>query len=649
MLEKIKKGIENISDIKIAVLSVLLPISLMILWQLNNAGLPLGDAGDFLGASGSISNHFHNGQIAEGIYQLFAGKPWRPVSFHLILFPFMLISKNNILFSAACVHILCLSLIIIYAYYIFRILSESKISCFLSAISIGLLSGSFFPGGSFLFAEVGLTPAVLATIYHLYASKFMTLKKHSIYALIAMLCAFTLRPIEAISHLLPVLIFFFYSGYKKNIFSRNIIFAVLKIFFITMLILSLRGLDFGADHRILDLDKEKAADLYMTLFYSLLLFVIIIFSPVILSKIKFFYNYVKESKKTSNTYVIKIFTVFSLIIFLWYIDSWRDLYSWIYRTQFGDIAAATNINNNFFNLPNSFNDVFSRFYTQIQHAGLLPFLIIFLFSTVSLVNKYFLKIKIDKDIFVYFASAIILPVIPVLITISNTPRKFAVAYIILLIIGIMFILCFKNIKKYFLITLIFLISTQTISVYNVSLSNDYEYSNIISGTLKKPRHDNTEKQIIELIYNNSKDYNFKDVDLAFLYPGIESDIFTASLINSLIVDKTYITSLPLIFNEYSRKWLVNRINSVPAIFLINPYGSMEISDEYAKKFSDDFKKSKFDQDKFYSDLMYLYFSGKINNEFGYKNIECINLKARTKNYEGCLLINTNHVKLNNEN
>jgi len=288
----------------------------------------------------------------------------------------------------------------------------------------------------------------------------------------------------------------------------------------------------------------------MTLFYSLLLFVIIIFSPVILSKIKFFYNYVKESKKTSNTYVIKIFTVFSLIIFLWYIDSWRDLYSWIYRTQFGDIAAATNINNNFFNLPDSFNDVFSRFYTQIQHAGLLPFLIICIFSTVSLINKYFLKIKIDKDIFVYLASAIILPVIPVLITISNTPRKFAVAYIILLIIGIMFILCFKNIKKYFLITLIFLISTQTISVYNVSLSKDYEYSNIISGTLKKPRHDNTEKQIIELIYNNSKDYNFKDVDLAFLYPGIESDIFTASLINSLIIDKTYITSLPLIFNEY---------------------------------------------------------------------------------------------------
>ena len=649
MWVKIKKIIINPTDIKIAILSTLLPVSLMILWQLNNLGLPLGDAGDFLGASGSISNHFHNGEIIEGFYQLFAGKPWRPVSFHLIVFPFMLISKNNILFSAACVHILCLSLIVIYSYYIFRIISNSKTSCFLSAISIGLLSGSFFPGGEFLFAEVGLTPAVLATIYHLYASKFMTLKKHSIYALVAMLFAFTFRPIEAITHLAPVLIFFFYAGYKKNIFSSNIILSVLKIFFITMLILSLKGLDFGADHRILDLDENKASELYMSLFYTLLLFIIIIFSPVILSKLKIFYNYVKESNKKTNTYVIKIFTLFSFIIFIWFIDSWRDLYSWVYRTQFGDIAAATNINSNFFDIPNSFNEVLARLYTQIQHAGLLPFIFISVFSLGSLISNFFLKIKIDKGIFIYLISAVVLPIIPVLMTISNTPRKFAIAYILILIIGIIYILCFKDIKKYFLAALVFLITFQTVSVYSISLSKNYEYSYFISGALKKPRHDDTEKQIIELIYRNSKNFNFKNVDLAFLYPGIESDIFTTSLINSLIIEKSYMTTLPVIFHEYSREWLFNRINNTHSIFLINPYGSMDISDEYAEKFSKSFNESKYEQDKFYSDLMFLYFSEKINIQFGYENIECIKLKARTKQYEGCLLINTNHVKSNNEN
>ena len=59
------------------------------------------------------------------------------------------------------------------------------------------------------------------------------------------------------------------------------------------------------------------------------------------------------------------------------------------------------------------------------------------------------------------------------------------------------------------------------------------------------------------------------------------------------------------------------------------------------------KKKKFEQDKFYNDLMYLYFSGKIFNDFNYQNVECINLNTVSKTYEGCLLINSNHVKSNN--
>lgn len=644
----LKKIIENTSDIKISILSALLPISLMLLWQINNLGLPTADAGDFLSTAGSISNHFHNGQIIEGIFKLFTEKPWRPVSFHLILFPFMLISKNNILFSAACVHILCLSLITIYAYFIFRIICESKISCSLSAISIGLLSGSFFPGQSFAFAEVAQTPAILASVYHLYASKFMTSKKHSIYALISMFLAITLRPVESILHLFPVLIYYFYKGYKKKIFSKNIILSIFKIIFITILFLSFRGLDFGPDQRIVDLDIHGyASDIYMALFYSILFLTIILFFPNILCKIKNFFSYFKTSKANNNTHAIKIFIIFSILIFLWYIDSWRDLYSWVYRTQFGDIAKATNVNNNFFIIPSSLNAFFINFYSQIQYSGLLPFLIIFSFLPISIINNYFKKIKTNNNIFIYCICAIIFPIIPILFTISNTPRKFAAIFIIIIISGIILILCCRNIKKYFIVAIIFLISAQTISIYNVSLSNDFKYSYIISGALKKPSHDNTERQIIDVIYKNSKNYNFENVDLAFLYHSIDSDIFTTNLINGLITNKTYITNIPLIFDNYSRAWLVERINNVHSIFIINPYGSMKLSNKYAELFKSKFEEEKFEQDKFYNDLMYLYFSGKIFNDFNYQNVECINLNTVSKTYEGCLLINSNHVKSNN--
>ena len=80
----------------------------------------------------------------------------------------------------------------------------------------------FFPGGdSFLFAETALTPAVIGVIYHLYKSNFMISKRHSFYALIAMLIAFTVRPIEALPHLGPVLIYFFTLDTRTKFFLKN--------------------------------------------------------------------------------------------------------------------------------------------------------------------------------------------------------------------------------------------------------------------------------------------------------------------------------------------------------------------------------------------------------------------------------------------
>ena len=223
MLINIKNNIQSMSDKKLALLASILPISLMIFWHYSNAGLPFADANDFIGASGAIVNHFYNGDFLKGFYELYSGKPWRPVSFYLLLFPFMLISGNNILFTGACVHIICLFFIIIYSYHLLRCITDCKSSSFIGASLIGLLSGSFFPGGdSFLFAETALTPAVIGVIYHLYKSNFMISKRHSFYALIAMLIAFTVRPIEALLHLGPVLIYFFFTlDTRTKFFLKN--------------------------------------------------------------------------------------------------------------------------------------------------------------------------------------------------------------------------------------------------------------------------------------------------------------------------------------------------------------------------------------------------------------------------------------------
>ena len=93
------KIIEKLSDVRVALIATIIPLTLMILWHMNNVGLPVADANDFLYAASNLVNYLYDGNIERFFYALYAEKPWRPVTFHLFLFPLMMISDNNILFT----------------------------------------------------------------------------------------------------------------------------------------------------------------------------------------------------------------------------------------------------------------------------------------------------------------------------------------------------------------------------------------------------------------------------------------------------------------------------------------------------------------------------------------------------------------------
>lgn len=644
----IKNNIQDISDKKLALFASILPISLMIFWHYSNVGLPFADANDFIGAAGAIVNHFYNGDFLKGLYELYSGKPWRPVSFYLLLFPFMLISGNNILFTGACVHILCLFFIVIYSYHLLRCVTDCKSSSFIGASLVGLLSGSFFPAGdSYLFAETALTPAVIGVIYHLYKSNFMTSKRHSFFALVAMLIAFTVRPIEALIHLLPVFIYFFYSGYNKNVFSKKLILNTLQILILSIFLLSLKGLDIGVDHRISKIDEFQAAELYKTFFKFLLVALFVLAIPLIYSLGRKFIFYLRLSKDKSGSYILIVFSLFSFFILFWFADAWRDLYSWIYRTQLGDVARVTNLENSFLKLPNSTAELFSRFYFQINHAGLIPFVVTLISALVVLTHNIKNRIKLNNRLYIYIFYGLIIPIIPVMISISNTPRKFQLSYILIIIFLIAYSYSVKKITKFIVIFYLITISFQSASIYNITKLNKTSYSKYVSGNFLEPRKESFEPKIIEIINRNSRAYNYERVDLAFMYPGIDYDIFTANMQSALIPKKTFYTALPLIFEDYETKWLVNRLKKTHAVFLINPYGSMKISEKFSNFFKNEFKNAKFPQEKLYAELMNFYFSGKLKNVFNYISIECINFPKKNNNeVVGCLLINRNIVKKN---
>ena len=154
-----------------------------------------------------------------------------------------------------------------------------------------------------------------------------------------------------------------------------------------------------------------------------------------------------------------------------------------------------------------------------------------------------------------------------------------------------------------------------------------------------------EPKIIKLIYENSKKYKFKNVELTYLYPDITHDIFTSAMIDALIPTKSYFTKLPVVFENYNTEWLTERIKHSDAMFIINPYGSLDESKLFEEKFFNEIGKSDLAQYKFYSELMYLYFSKKLSKNHGYIVVECMDLPKNNKKQEGCLLINRNLVQI----
>ena len=182
----------------------------------------------------------------------------------------------------------------------------------------------------------------------------------------------------------------------------------------------------------------RAEILYTSIFKYFSSIVIIFLFPLILILSRDVFLWIKNSKENNNeSYVVIIFTSLSFLIFFWFLESWRDLYIWIYQTNFGQVAKANELVNHFFSVPLSFSDIYNRFFEQLKFSGLVPFILIFFITIISVLYKLYSKIKFSNKIYYYVLASSVIACIPVLITISNTSRKFALTYILFILFGIL--------------------------------------------------------------------------------------------------------------------------------------------------------------------------------------------------------------------
>ena len=65
------KIIEKLSDARVALIATIIPLTLMILWHMNNVGLPVADANDFLYSASNLVNYLYDGNIDRFLYALY--------------------------------------------------------------------------------------------------------------------------------------------------------------------------------------------------------------------------------------------------------------------------------------------------------------------------------------------------------------------------------------------------------------------------------------------------------------------------------------------------------------------------------------------------------------------------------------------------
>lgn len=327
--------------------AVFLPALFTLLWIIENDQLPGNDASNYLLTAVNIYQHFADHGIWNGLTHLYGSRGWRPIFYPDLIVPFLLISHGSLYFAYAGLACCALIASVTYAYLYFRLLLERS-SAILAASLIGLLpllQAQFV----MFYAEGILFACLLGSFYHLIKSNYLRDAKHSFAFVVLLSLALIIRPVEALTQSILVLMYFLLRGYFRQIFSlRDIYIAVTTVvlacaaFFAAALIPMLH---FETIHFIDNggqFDTAMSVTLYHAFKVTLVAAAIVLIGYVCL-------NYrswrsalaMRLSQSADKPLLLPVVMTVTALVMIWYLPFAFETYQWIYRTSLGDVATST--------------------------------------------------------------------------------------------------------------------------------------------------------------------------------------------------------------------------------------------------------------------------------------------------------------------
>ncbi len=639
-------------EIPYILLGLFLPFSYTILWLSLNTQLPGNDAANYLMTSVNIFHHFSEHGFWSGIQSVYLERGWRPIFFPVLAVPFLLISHGNLYFSYFLVALLSLVFSGIYIYLFFRL----KLDRFPAIIATNLIILLPFVQAQVVmfYAEAALLPCLIGCIYHLIKSDYLRDKKH-VYGFIALFAlAFTMRPVEAATHLIFVLTAFLYLGWRSNYFNlkqiMSVLFICLSALFLMLFLAALPYIHFVPvqviDGGVLDIRMTKVIH-HALIASGISVFLIgffIVFSPIKQIAYTFFASFYSNIRKT---FLIPAFFASLLLVLIWFLPFAIETFQWVYRTSLGDVASSTG------SLSGSH---FSWNVLQIylRNEGVLPVIGIVLITVLALVclsNRQKRAVILSTP-FIYLLLLLPFPIWEAFYTVQIVTRKLSVAVPALLMALLM--LALQRGNQLFL--RIMGITVVLFAVFGLSIGlmlspetpDPIPFLNKTIGyfvpkpiRLKPNPHD----VVIDFLAVQAAKYHLTSIALE-LNPGtpdarhpIEAEPVDPFLISTMAVasKQLYSVAYPYV-SLYAPDTIQSFTDKYDGIFLSDLTSKMRISKEAAANYLQQYQVENSASLKVLYEFLFYYSNNTIQNK-GWVVGPCINLEGeRGGDYLGCLLL-----------
>jgi hypothetical protein len=613
-------------------LAAVLPVLFTFFWMSCNTQLPTADATDYIGTGHKIYHHFTDNGLWYGLQHFDIARGWRPIFFSVLTLPFLAMSKGDVNFAFHAVALCSVFASAIYVYLLSRLLLN-RISAIVTANLICLLPLVQLPVLIF-FAECALFPAIMGTIYHLIRSDYFRCKPHMWGFIVCFALAVVVRPVEAVTELVFLLMTFAWTGWHRKIFSLRQVMSLVVLglvsIFLFLFYTSMHFLHHFPFHAIdgAEYDIHLSKSIYTTSAATMAMLALVMGGLALVSR-------KNDGRPLNQPPLLFAFAAAFALILMWFLPDAFQTYVWIYRTSMGDLASVTA---QIRSKPSLF-DTLSDFTIQESIIIVMGIALVALMSVITM-DKRRLKALCTTSPIIYLLLLVPFPLWEVLSTIQNASRKFTIAFPAIILVLLLIALQYTKWWKPRILMVTCLLIMQFLFAMNFLfpvLPLKREYSALFGSYIQPYRlTPNPHDEAIRFFNLPVAKNHIKSIALV-VNPETMSPVDPYLLgLMSKVRSLPYVMGMPY-YGVYSDENITAVREHHDAVFVADNETAMVISAAAAKAYAEKFQQEPNPILKMQYRLLYYYSQNKLDT-LGFKVDSCTRIKALDGNtYRGCLL------------